>query len=117
MNNKTYRAVNYPLESYSNRAIVDCNFTFELSDGSVYDFSDATGLFLSIYDRRDGVLIYQWTEQNGLVLTGNTITWNERNQDVMNFSHGKYYYEIGYTIVDYSSEDEVNLAFGEMKFV
>lgn len=117
MNNKTYRAIEYHLESYAGKAIVDVDFTFTLSDGSNYDFSGNTGLFLSIYDRRDGLLIHRWTDSDGLVLTNNVITWNERNQSLLDFSKGKYYYELGYTLVDYSTEDEIPLAFGEMKFI
>jgi hypothetical protein len=117
MNNKTYRAINYPLESYANKAIVDVSFTFTLSDGSPYDFTGNAGLFLSIYDRKDGKLIKQWIDSKGLDLYGSTILWNERDATAMAFSLGKYYYELGYTIVDYSIEDQIPLIFGEMKFI
>lgn len=117
MNNKTYRAIEYPLESYANKAVVDCTFTIQNSDGTAFDFTNQVGLFLSIYDRRDGLLIIRWTDSDGLTLSANVITWNERNQSVMDFCKGKYYYELGYTLVDYSTEDEIPLAFGEMKFI
>lgn len=117
MNNKTYRAINYPLESYSGKAVVNATFTFILQDGSPYDFTGQDGLFLSIFDIRDGRLLKQWTDLGGLTLSQNVITWNERDPSAMVFSKGKYYYELGYTIVNYSSEDEVPLLFGDMKFI
>lgn len=117
MNNRTYRAINFTLESYANKAIIDVLFTFVLADGTAYDFSKQVGLFLTIFDVRDGKIMKQWVDNAGLTIAGNIITWNERDATAMNFSKGKYYYELGYTIVDYSSEDEVCLAFGEMKFI
>ena len=117
MNNKTFRALEYPLEAYANKAVVNCTFTIQYSDLKAYDFSDATGYFLSIYDRRGGILIKRWTDQAGLNVTDNVITWNERNQAVMNMSLGKYYYELGYTVVDYATEDEIPLGYGTIKFI
>ncbi len=117
MNNKTFRGKEFPLESFSGKAVVDIEFTFTYSDGTAYDFSSEIGLYLSIWDKRGGTLIHRWDDSAGLTISGNIITWNERNQSLMNFELGKYYYEIGYTVVDYSSEDDVPLGFGPMKFI
>lgn len=106
-----------PLESYANRAVVDVLFTFVNVDTTAYAFTGRVNLFLSIYDVRDGKLMKQWVNNAGLTISSNTITWNERDATAMNFSKGKYYYELGYTIVNYASEDQVCLAFGDMKFI
>ncbi len=117
MNNKTFRAIEYPLEAYANKAVVNCTFTIQYSDLTPYDFSDASGYYLSIFDRRGGTLLKRWFDGAGLDIADNVITWNERNEAIMNLSLGKYYYELGYTVVDYSTEDDIPLSFGQIKFI
>ncbi len=117
MNDKTFRGIEKDLKAYSGAAIVNLQFTITYSDGTPYNFSNATGLYLSIWDRRGGTLIHRWDDSAGLTRLENVITWNERNNNILNFDLGKYYYQMGYTIVDYSSEDDVPLLYGLIKFI
>lgn len=119
--NKTFRAAEMPLVSYANKPVLDCDFTFVFNDDGVetaYDFSAQDGLFLSIYDRKDGKLIKEWTHNGGLTLAGNTISWNEYGAANMAFALGRYYYEIGYLLDDYTPTDiRIVMAYGDHKFI
>lgn len=120
--NKTFRGAEVPIVSYANKPVLDCDFTFVYKDTdgteTAYDFSPQDGLFLSIYDRKDGRLIKEWTQLDGLALVVNTIRWNEYDAANMAFAIGKYYYEVGYLLDDYTPDDiRIVMAYGEHKFI
>lgn len=120
--NATYRAAEQGIIIMANKPVLDCDFVFTYIDDDgeeqPYDFSAQDGLFLNLYDKKDGKLLKGWTQSDGLTLVDNTIRWNEYDEADMDFPKGRLYYEIGYQLDDYTPDDiEIVLAFGEAKVI
>jgi hypothetical protein len=101
---------------YKGKPIINRIHDFYDLAGNSWDFSDAIGYFMNIYEEREGgIQVIEWTDTAGnLSNSGNFIYLNAPSSDSANLELGKYYYELGYLV---AGGYEVLLGYGQAKFI
>lgn len=99
---------------YAGKPIINRVHEYYDLNGNAWDFSEAVGLFLNIWEEREGgIQLIAWTDPDNLAVSGNAITLNAPASDT-SIGLGKYYYEKGYLI---AGGYEVLTAYGQAKFI
>ncbi len=117
---KVYIADNEDLILYKNDDIL--GFTFEVlnkpippAEGTPYDFTGFTDVFLKIYKGRKEPLLVTIPNGNpGVQIAANIITWNSDYSDDINLSINTYYYELSY--LDANSK-LITVLFGDLTVI
>lgn len=100
---------------YAGKPVINKVHAYYDINANPWDFSEAVGLFMNIFEEREGGrLMIGWTDTNGnLAVSGHEITLNAPASDTA-IERGKYYYEKGYLI---AGGYDILTAYGQAKFI
>jgi hypothetical protein len=99
---------------YAGKPIINRQMDFYDINGDDWDFSDATGVTMKVWEEREGgIQLIDWVDPDNLSISGKSIFLNAPATDT-SIGLGKYYYEIAYQI---AGGYEVLAAYGMAKFI
>lgn len=93
---RTFTATKEELEIYNGQAVINNVFEILNEDATAFGFTGESGLFITFFNEREGVVVKEFTDLTGLSRNSNNIFWNANPTDMQFDDRGKYYYELGF---------------------